>query len=445
MDAQPLTLADTVRYHMSTAENPMEIGVLLRLADRMAPHTLEAFVTERLLRHARFRHTVRKPGWLALRPRWQAERGRDLSAHVTAMRAEPGLSEQALAHLVSDRLSQRLDFARSPWHLELLPLSDGSSALLLRVQHCLADGRALVRLLSELADLPVAPPKTPEPARSRGRRRLARHMKPAQLAREARALGAALWHVLSMRDERASPLHAALSGKKLVAWSQALDLPRLTRTAAACGCHVTDLLLSAAAGAVADGLRHAGGAVPDYVRALVPFAMAQGPGELGNHYASVFVDLPTYRMAARLRVERVAAATRQLRDRSETRLTLALTGLSGVLAPSLMRALVDRFSRKASLVLSNVPGPSQRVALMGHEVRSIIVFAPPSGNMALSFTLFGYAGELRLGVQIDAAARLPPQRFSAGFERALRELEAGQPAAVPTHVSAHLPTRDKHA
>jgi hypothetical protein len=108
MDAQPLTLADTVRYHMSTAENPMEIGVLLRLADRMAPHTLEAFVTERLLRHARFRHTVRKPGWLALRPRWQAERGRDLSAHVAAMRAEPGLSEQALAHLVSDRLSQRL-------------------------------------------------------------------------------------------------------------------------------------------------------------------------------------------------------------------------------------------------------------------------------------------------------------------------------------------------
>ena len=107
-----------------------------------------------------------------------------------------------------------------------------------------------------------------------------------------------------------------------------------------------------------------------------------------------------------------------------TRFALALVVGAGLLAPPLIRFGVDQISRRASLVLSNVAGPAKRVRLMGHEVRSIIAFAPPSGRIGLSFTLLGYAGQLRLGVQADTALPLQPEQLAADFEHTLRGLMA---------------------
>jgi hypothetical protein len=40
MHAESLSLADAVRFHMSTEQNPMEIAVLLMLADQMSQPTM---------------------------------------------------------------------------------------------------------------------------------------------------------------------------------------------------------------------------------------------------------------------------------------------------------------------------------------------------------------------------------------------------------------------
>jgi hypothetical protein len=87
---------------------------------------------------------------------------------------------------------------------------------------------------------------------------------------------------------------------------------------------------------------------------------------------------------------------------------------------------------------------SDRGKLMGHPVQSIIVFAPASGSMALSFTLFSYAGELRLGVEADASLDVQPQALAAAFDEALQELESWAPGSAIA-ASAHLPTGAKHA
>ena len=66
---EPLSRADTARWHMSTPENPMVIGALLLLEERLTLEGLEALVRAKLVPHPRFRqHVVESGHWFG-RPR----------------------------------------------------------------------------------------------------------------------------------------------------------------------------------------------------------------------------------------------------------------------------------------------------------------------------------------------------------------------------------------
>ena len=98
----------------------------------------------------------------------------DATLPVTSVRTVESLGSDALARLVSARMSAPLPPERSPWSLELVDLTPGGSALIARFHHCIADGRALVSMLEELADgapnSRKAPPVGPRssPCRARG-------------------------------------------------------------------------------------------------------------------------------------------------------------------------------------------------------------------------------------------------------------------------------------
>ncbi len=414
MLAEPLSLADAVRYHMGTPRNPMEIGIVLFLADRMSSRELQQFVTQRLLTHARFRQRVAKAPF-PLRPSWRPEAEFSLAAHVGSWPG-PELSDEELARALSQRLSQRLSSDRSPWRMELFPLVGGRCALHLRVQHCLGDGLSLVRLLCELADEP-RPIMPRAGARSRGPRRWMLPT-PRAVVGKANELARTLLGTLTSRPDAAHDLHAP-SGEKRVAWSRPLNLPELSQLAAARGHHVTELALAATADALAHELAAHGRAVPTRLRALVPTGASLGRRELGNHYASAFVELVLDEPDPWRRIARISESSAKLRDGAQARLSRTMLGLTGWLSPPLMRSATEFMSRRASLVLSNVPGPAQRVRLYGHEVGDIVVFAPPAASIGVSFTLFGYGHRLSLGVETDAALPLAPQALVAGFERAL--------------------------
>jgi diacylglycerol O-acyltransferase / wax synthase len=415
-------MADAVRYHMSAPQNPFEIAALLTLEDRMQEAELRRLVQERILPHERFWQTVADARF-PRRPRWRAEPQFEVDAHIL-VHPESALSSRALAERLAEQRSQPLPFERSPWRMELLQLEGSQSALLFRVHHCVADGLALVRLLCELADEPrPTPPQGGSGSRARG------HSSGAGgAARRVRALWSTVLELTSARADDARELHTPC-GRKAVAWSAPLDLARLNAVAAAHGRHVTELLLSAAAGALARGLCAAGREVPSRTRALVPFGASLGRRELGNHFASAFVDLPLDEPEPWQRIARMAEHTEKLHDPTRARAARTLIGLAGWLSPALMRRTLDYFSRRASLVLSNVPGPSHPVRLLGHAVRSIVVFAPASGSMGLSFTLFGYAGELRLSVEVDRAIPLAPAQLVEDFQAALDTLSASSGSA----------------
>jgi diacylglycerol O-acyltransferase / wax synthase len=97
-----------------------------------------------------------------------------------------------------------------------------------------------------------------------------------------------------------------------------------------------------------------------------------------------------------------------------------------VAGPSLEQLGVELFTRKASLTVTNVPGPRSHLHLAGERLASLMVWAPTSGRLGLSVTIVGYAGEIRVSVAADCSLRLEPEALIEDLER---ELEDGSTAA----------------
>ncbi len=120
-DGQPLTV-ERVRSRVEA-----RLGRLPRARQRLAPTPLRLAA-----------------------PAWVDDPDFDVRNHV---RAAPGtVSDRAqLMRLVGRVMAERLDHARPLWAISVVgPFSDGRTALVIRVHHCLADGVTFLRLLSEL-------------------------------------------------------------------------------------------------------------------------------------------------------------------------------------------------------------------------------------------------------------------------------------------------------
>lgn len=423
-----LSRADAARWHMGTPTNPMVIGALLLFERQLTLEALEALVRDKLVPHRRFRqHVVESPHRFGA-PRWRDDAPFDLHQHVRRLDPPGPVDAATLLGLVRERINAPLPVGRSPWTFEVVDLLPRGSALLVRIHHCIADGRALVALLHELADhLPGDDPDvSSRPVEERSAIR-----KSSQPTRARRFFGrfAALFRPFPLSRDPVGLLRRPLNGRKCVAWSEAIPLDPIKALAAAHGDHVADVLLTAVAGAL-DRYAREHGQIPRSVHALLPVA---GPpeasaGELGNHYASVFVSLPAAVDDPRARLATIARDMAVLRSGGQSRIATGLMRVAGTVAPGLEQRAMRWGSRRASLVVSSLAGPKMTLRLAGQPLGAVVIWAPAAATIGLSITLFGYAGAIRLGVLTDSAVIDRPERLVSAFQAALDELRGATPA-----------------
>ena len=119
-------------------------------------------------------------------------------------------------------------------------------------------------------------------------------------------------------------------------------------------------------------------------------------------------------------VARLAVVHEQMRavkDSHEGALAYGILGLVGRAPGRVEELLVDFFSAKATMVLTNVPGPRRPVALAGTPVRGVLVWAPCSGSVGMSVSVFSYAGRVTAGFLTDAGLVADPQGLADDFRR----------------------------
>jgi diacylglycerol O-acyltransferase len=357
---EPLSREDSARWHMATPENPMVIGGLLLFDERLALSVLEQLVRDKLVQYRRFRQHVVEPQHWFERPFWCDDIAFDIREHVD-MLEPPAADYAALVRLVNERMNAPLPHGRSPWSFDLVDRADGGSALIVRIHHCIADGRALVSLLEDLVDgsdgTQTKPSVAPHPLLLTRPRRFSDRL-------------AGLLRFLTLSDDPVGLLHRPLGGHKRAAWSIPIPLESVKAIARVTEHHVADVLLAATAGALDRYVRDHGRA-PRFIRALLPVATATDTkgGGLGNHYASLFVRLPISEAAPQTRLEIIARDMAMVRRGRLVRMMTGLLRLAGAVAPVLERWAVRWGARRASLVVSSMAGPHPQRGLLALHCR----------------------------------------------------------------------------
>jgi hypothetical protein len=112
-----------------------------------------------------------------------------------------------------------------------------------------------------------------------------------------------------------------------------------------------------------------------------------------------------------------------IKDSPEGRVSYRILSALGITPLTIERAIIDFWTAKATMVMSNVPGPSDAVFLAGTPLESILAWAPRSGSLPMSVTVFSYNGQISASLAVDARLIPDPERIAAGVEEELGELQ----------------------
>jgi len=188
---------------------------------------------------------------------------------------------------------------------------------------------------------------------------------------------------------------------------------------------VNDVLLATVSGALRSYLLEQGRPTTD-MTAMVPFNLRalQEPisRELGNHFGLVLAELPLATEGPSERLRAVHSRMDQLKRSPDASLSYGLLTVAGSLSERAERRIVDLFSSKASAVMTNVPGPRETVRFAGVPVSTALVWAPTSGHIGISVSVFSYDDHVTVGLMVDPIHVPDPERIAALIELELETL-----------------------
>ena len=452
---EPMSRVDTAWLRMERPTNPMMITGVMMFAESMSLAQLKRVIQQRFLAYARFRQ---KPVDGAAGAQWVEDEHFDLDWHVrlSGLPGRPGRTSEkrALERFVSQLASSPLDPTKPLWQFHLVERYQGGSAVVARIHHCYADGIALVQVLLSLTDTSRESSSTSrldkawlkEQAAPVARRvgAMERYMKlggkaleqgmammqdpslATLLAKEGGDIARELLYALSLPDDPPSLLRGRLGVSKRVAWAEPLDLEEVKAVGRACDCTVNDVLMAAAAGALRGYMRERGEALDGLsLRATVPVNLRplEHAKKLGNHFGLVFLDLPVGEDNPLRRLQRVAECMNQLKQSRQAIVAYGLLAALGIAPQPVQEMALELFSRKASAVATNVPGPQQPLYMAGCTLRDIMFWVPQTGSIGLGLSILSYRGKVHFGLIADARLIPDPdavvRRFGEEFDKLL--------------------------
>ena len=452
---EPMSRVDTAWLRMERPTNPMMITGVLMFAEPMSLVQLKKVIQQRFLAYKRF---AQKPVEGATGAQWVEDEHFDLDWHVRLSglpgKGSPAAEKKALERFASQLASSPLDPTKPLWQFHLVERYQGGSALVARIHHCYADGIALVQVLLSLTDTSRDSSKASrldkawlkqdaEPVARRvgavdkymklGGKMLEQGMAMYRdptlaglIAKEGGEIARELVTALALPDDPPSLLRGRLGVSKRVAWAEPLDLDDVKAVGRACECTVNDVLMAAAAGALRGYMLERGEALDGMtLRATVPVNLRplEHAKKLGNHFGLVFLELPVGEANPLRRLERVADCMNQLKNSRQAIVAYGLLAALGVAPPPLQELALEMFSRKASAVATNVPGPQQALYMAGCTLRDMMFWVPQTGSIGIGLSILSYRGQVHFGLISDARLIPDPdnviRRFGAEFDKLL--------------------------
>ncbi len=466
----PVNGADAAWLRLDSETNPLIITAMVVL-EPLSFETLKQVIENRFLAFSRFSKRPVKYSGVYL---WESDPEFQVDRHVRQTHLAAPQDQAALQTLVGELMSTPLPVDRPLWQFIHVPEYRDGNVLIMRVHHCYADGLSLAAVFGSISERAPHPPGNQSDAPvSKDKPQYVRQalhigidsvaravehctrlsyriteegrIKIQQLTGRAEAAtgtntdsirngltGAAeLARLAALPSDNALALQAKLSRKKACAWSAPIPIASIKPIARQFGCSTNDLLL----GAVAGGLRsymaeHAENTqnlrlhatMPVNLRPLETKAGRQQLHELGNQFGTVFVPLPVAIANPIERLFKIKHDMAALKNSSQPMLSYTLMTAIGLMPGSVQDALLQLFSNKTSMVLSNVPGAGKARYLAGSKVKQLMFWVPQAGDIGLGISLLSYNGNFRIGINSDQGMVAKPEQLITRITMALQEL-----------------------
>jgi WS/DGAT/MGAT family acyltransferase len=462
LTGERMSKVDTAWLRMDSPSNLMMIVGVWIVQPGVDYQEVCQRVQERLLQYPRFGQCVLQD---AAGATWVKDKNFNIQHHVVREklpRGSKGREREALQDRLAELAVQPLDFSHPLWQFHLVEDYLGGSALMVRIHHCIADGIALISVTQSLVDGGLAPPR---------RAAKASHLEGLEFAEDwiantlikpftdvaVRALGAAgdgaanamemmsgpqrgidkglagsielakmAYQVVRdgaalalMADDSQTRLKGIPGQTKRVAWCEPIPLEEVRAVSKALNCSINDVLLSCVAGAIGAYLQSFGDDVAGKeIRAMVPVNLRpiEDAYKLGNRFGLAPVVLP---IGVENPVERVYEVRRrmgQLKGSMQPLLAFGLLAVAGLLVKSAQDAMLGLFSKKTTAVMTNVPGPREKLSFCGSTLEQSLFWVPQSGTVGLGVSILSYGGGVQFGVISDAALCPDPQKIIDEFE-----------------------------
>ncbi len=467
-----MSSADAAWLHMDRPSNLMIINSVLLFDEPIDAGRIKQTIAHRMVdRYPRFRQRVVESRIPLRPPSWQDDPDFSLDHHVHHIALPAPGDQRALQEFVGDLMTMPLDRNRPLWHTYLVDGYGDGAAMVWRMHHCIADGIALAQVMLSLTDPAPGPGSVPDeleeaPAPGGARSPLglagpvarlgsgglhavtgvARHgahavVSPGYAVRLASEIGrdaqTALRLLLTPADA-ATAIKGEPHISRRVAWSSPLSLTGIKALAHRHEATVNDVLLAAVSGALRHYLQDHDSAVGE-IQAMVPFNLRPlgqpVPRELGNKFGLVFLPLPVGTSGSYRRLMEIHRRMEEIKSGREGAVSYGILSLTGLTPEPLERRIVDAFSAKGTAVMTNVPGPVDPVYMAGTAVRTVLVWAPTSGHIGMSVSIFSYRHEVTVGLMVDAALVPDPEQIVAGLEQELEQLGQIEPGGRRRRVS----------
>lgn len=389
-------------------------------------------------------------------PSWGTAEAVDLSQHVFFHKLKAGHNDREALYALAAKLHEpMLERSRPLWEVHVIAgLRDKQFAIYYKMHHAVADGITMTRwgvesLRTDPGDVTVTPVWTLD----HSRRAAFKHKK-----RLDQQVAGTVWKQLTANSKRAvgvGRLTAMLALEAVKLTKNAIALPfmasgatpftgnatpgRQFATAAVPMARIeairkvaratlNHVALTCLDGAMHRYLADEGIALDRPITIQMPVNLRrEGEKGGGNKIGIILVDLSPPTDDAYVRLRNVGYSLRNVRAMIDSVAPEAvetytiLTGLLGQIAGTLK--LADVVTPMGNTLVSNVPGPEQRLYLKGAPLLEMHPMSTLPATHLLNITLFSYAGTLYFGlIATDALPNLG--RLAAYVDEEIAALEA---------------------
>jgi diacylglycerol O-acyltransferase / wax synthase len=425
--------ASSAAAAMHVASTQIHAAAPLRRPDgALDIERLEEYVLSRLDRIPRYRQRLAFTP-IEGHPVWIDDASFNIRYHVRHTRLPHPGNERQLKRLAGRIFSQQLDREKPLWELWVIEGLEGDRiAICSKVHHCMVDGISGSELVSTLLtpepqEKPQPPARwSPQPAPSRlalGAGEAARVMRaPLQvgsaLLRLARDEGDSRHHLSErlravgrlVRDGGSAPslvpFNRPVGPHRRLDWVP-MSLPRIRAAKEAAGATVNDVVLATAAGAVGRFLSRDRGLDISRLsfRVMTPVSVRvpEEQGALGNRVSAWTVELPIAEPDPVERLQSIHRATERLKETKQALGAETLTRMTEWTGSTLLSlgSRLMTLGTPFNMVITNVPGPRQRLYLLESPMLEIHPHVPLMGLLGLGIALFSYEDTLSWGFSAD--------------------------------------------